>query len=222
MLLTPASRTQKTKARAFVTICWVDRIETNKISKNVGFFSPHIGRNLWVCWVWSCEIMCTDKSQAIPVMQGPRTWGVFCFSLQFLHTEKEYGRQKLGKLIEITYWQRWYGYQTEYRSIVSQKPGWWQFLLSTENIYANKGFHCNVFCRAQRTLLFWGNPENERWAHYFYLMVMWFYEAWENEDTNVFDPRKIVRPLSGSHSCRERCSGSPPCIWPGCRDIISA
>lgn len=40
MLLTPASRTQKTKARAFVTICWVDRIETNKISKNVGFFPP--------------------------------------------------------------------------------------------------------------------------------------------------------------------------------------
>lgn len=27
--------------------------------------------------------------------------------------------------------------------------------------------------------------------------------------TNGFDPRKIVKPLSGSHACRERCSVSP-------------
>lgn len=39
--------------------------------------------------------------------------------LQPLYAAKEqYRRQEPGKYIELTHWQQWYGYQTEYRTSV--------------------------------------------------------------------------------------------------------
>lgn len=177
----------------------------------VGFF-PQDRRNLWVCWVWNCGIKSMDKISGYPCNASLTRTTLFL--LQLLYTEKKCRRQELGKFIEITYWWRWYGHQTEYKSTVLQNLRWWQFLLSCEKIMQ---IHICIAMYSPE------HNENsfsgETWKMRGELItcILWCCDFLKLEkmktQMNGFDPRKIVKPLSGSHACRERCSESLHLAW---------
>lgn len=73
--------------------------------------------------------------------------------------------------------------------------------------YANKDIHCNEHNEHSFS------GETQKMRGELITCILWCCDFMKLEkmktQMNVFDSRKTVRPLSGSHACRERCSGNP-------------
>lgn len=176
--------------------------------------------------------MSIDKIQATPVMQGSRTQGLLCFSYNSCTLKSNMG---VSWLVNPGQGER--NWENILRSLIDK--GGMAIKQSTE-VLCHKNRDDSSFCfqlkkiMQIKTLIVMCSPEHSERSFSgeaqkmrgelitCIFMVLWFCEAWENEDTNEWVwPKKSIQPPKWI-TCLQREILRKPCIWPGWRDIISA